>query len=189
MTNSHLCLYEVKESTEFIAFTDWDDILIGPRFGQNFATFTEAFRHLSLTHPFAGAFSIARLPTFVQNAFRPQTNQFSLSKTFSRLGYSNLSLDPKMVVRPDLVAGVWIHSMKVAELWRYHQISVNESTAVLLHLKNLILDLDEKDTFPNNPLYQNNGSFFINGNMLQENMERMFSKYNFTFVSSFLKFP
>uniref|UniRef100_A0A914Y4A0 Glycosyltransferase family 92 protein n=1 Tax=Panagrolaimus superbus TaxID=310955 RepID=A0A914Y4A0_9BILA len=186
MTNSHLCLYEFKESAEFIAFTDWDDILIGPRtnFGLNFGKFVDGFRQLSLSHPFAAAFSIPRFSSFIKKAFRPKINSFSIKKTFNQLEYSKKSLDPKMVVRPSMVAGVWIHRLKVAETWRFHQLTVNSTTAVLLHLKNLILDIGIKDSHPTHPLFRNNGSYFVKPNLLQKNMEKMFRKYNFTFDPS-----
>lgn len=32
LVNFHECLYEFRESAEFIAFPDWDDLLMTPKF-------------------------------------------------------------------------------------------------------------------------------------------------------------
>uniref|UniRef100_A0AC34F9I3 Glycosyltransferase family 92 protein n=1 Tax=Panagrolaimus sp. ES5 TaxID=591445 RepID=A0AC34F9I3_9BILA len=79
MTNSHMCLYEFKESAEFIAFTDWDDVLVGPNFGQTLATFADSFHKLSVAYPFAVAYAIPRFP------FDPFS--YSHSQLFHKLIY------------------------------------------------------------------------------------------------------
>uniref|UniRef100_A0A914YCA6 Glycosyltransferase family 92 protein n=1 Tax=Panagrolaimus superbus TaxID=310955 RepID=A0A914YCA6_9BILA len=181
MTNSHMCLYEFKESAEFIAFADWDDILVGPNFGQQQIAFAESFRKLSVAYPFAAAFSIPRFPFVNKNAFRPKRNKFSLKQLFTQLHFSINPVPPKMVVRPEYVAGVWIHRLIYAESEKYQQINVASEMAALLHLKNLILDEWETEVNFNEVIYPKNGSLLIDGKVLQQNMENMFEKYNFTF--------
>uniref|UniRef100_A0A914Q703 Glycosyltransferase family 92 protein n=1 Tax=Panagrolaimus davidi TaxID=227884 RepID=A0A914Q703_9BILA len=185
LTNSHQCLYEFKESAEFIAFTDWDDILIGPRINSGFGKFPDGFRQLSLKHQFAAAFAIPRFQTNMKKTFQSEINPFSIEKTFNQIQYSTKeNLPPKMIVRPKFVAGVWIHQLKVAENWRFHSMTVNSTIAVLLHLNNLILDIGINDKYSTDLVYKNNGRDFVNPNILQENMEKMFNKYNYVFNSS-----
>uniref|UniRef100_A0AC35GAP6 Glycosyltransferase family 92 protein n=1 Tax=Panagrolaimus sp. PS1159 TaxID=55785 RepID=A0AC35GAP6_9BILA len=157
LTNSHQCLYEFKESAEFIAFTDWDDILIGLRINSGFGKFADGFRQLSLKHQFAAAFAVPRFQTNMKKTFQSEINPFSIEKTFNQIQYSTTeNLPPKMVVRPKFVAGVWIHQLKVAENWRFHSITVNSATAVLLHLNNLISDIGIKEKYSTDSNSSNN---------------------------------
>uniref|UniRef100_A0A914PK18 Glycosyltransferase family 92 protein n=1 Tax=Panagrolaimus davidi TaxID=227884 RepID=A0A914PK18_9BILA len=181
MTNSHMCLYEFRESAEFISFTDWDDVLVGPNFGKTPTHFAEMFRQVSVLNPFAASYSISRYPFINEKAFRPKSYQFSLELLFNQLHYSTKIEPPKVVVRPQLVAGVWIHNLIYAESDKYYEMKVNSTTAALLHLKNIIIDEEETEVTLNKLMFSENGSHLIDGKVLQQNMVKMFEKHNFTF--------
>ena len=56
-SNAHACLYEYKENTDFIAFIDYDDILLTTHIN-----YFDNFKALSTKMPTAGVFLINRLP-------------------------------------------------------------------------------------------------------------------------------
>uniref|UniRef100_A0A914PIN2 Glycosyltransferase family 92 protein n=1 Tax=Panagrolaimus davidi TaxID=227884 RepID=A0A914PIN2_9BILA len=185
LTNSHLCLYEFRESAEFIAFTDWDDVLfVRQIFGKIPLTFAESFRKISFLNPSVASFSVSRYPFINEKAFRPKSYPFSFEKLFNQLNYSLKTTPSKLVVRPQNVGGVWIHNLGYLESNKYQDINVDSKIAAIFHIKNLITDEGETETPIKKLIYTENGSHLIVGKVLQKNMVKMFGKYNFTLAPS-----
>uniref|UniRef100_A0AC34GSR0 Glycosyltransferase family 92 protein n=1 Tax=Panagrolaimus sp. ES5 TaxID=591445 RepID=A0AC34GSR0_9BILA len=179
MTNSHLCLYEFKESVEFIAFTDWDDILIGPRNNGIYGKIIDSFHQLSSLQPNVGAFSVQRIP-FIAQKQKNINEPFALKEFI----YSSKLLDPKMVVRPTVVAGVWIHALKIAESPNFYGISINSTNlAVLLHFK----ISNKKKLLTTNDFKMMENNEYFNSSLMETNMKNMFDKSGFSFNPS--KYP
>uniref|UniRef100_A0AC35GGG0 Glycosyltransferase family 92 protein n=1 Tax=Panagrolaimus sp. PS1159 TaxID=55785 RepID=A0AC35GGG0_9BILA len=185
LTNSNLCLFEFRESAEFIAFTDWDDVLfVRQNSGKILPTFADTFRYISFLNPSVGGFSISRYPFVNEKAFRPKSYKFSMEKLFNQLHYSLKTTPPKLVVRPKDIGGIWIHALGNGESKTHQEIKVNSTIAALFHIKNLILDENESEISVNKLMYTENGNHLIVGKVLQQNMIKMFKKQNFTFNQS-----
>uniref|UniRef100_A0A7E4VKG6 Glycosyltransferase family 92 protein n=1 Tax=Panagrellus redivivus TaxID=6233 RepID=A0A7E4VKG6_PANRE len=184
MSSSHECFYHYKESAEFIAFTDWDDILVGYRSGSYIKTFYEAFSPFIETHPYAAAFTINRINAYQKPPMRQTDKTFSLGASFRRTHYVAAFLDEKMVIRPHLVAGCWIHEMKIAEDDKYHQIAVNGSVATLLHLHDTIAGKGERPRMPADARIIGNASEFVDANALDANFRDMTHRHSFSFESA-----
>ena len=174
MTNSHECLYEFKESADFIAFTDWDDVLLGPRLG----SFYVGFNNVLELNPLAASFSVTRLYSHLPTAFS-KTNKFSLERAVSETGYGKRLDDPKLVVKPERVAGVWIHKLILPEKDKFKEVTVDEKFGVILHIHNLTYGGDGQERKE----IIGNLTDFIGGKIMEENLESFFRRHNFEFVS------
>jgi hypothetical protein len=60
LVNFHHCLYEFRESAAFIAFTDWDELMVVPQKSPQ-PPIGALFRALAGQHPDAGAFYYQRV--------------------------------------------------------------------------------------------------------------------------------
>ena len=179
LTNAHECLYEFKESAEFIAFTDWDDVLLGPMSGP----FAPRFQDLLNKYPLAASFSITRLDAFLPTAFS-KTNKFNLEKAVDTMVYGKTHPDAKVVVKPERAAGVWIHKLVFPEESKYNEVKINNKDIVILHTHNLTYSGDPRETVPR-PIV---GSVteLLNGKAMEQNLENFFRKHGFKFVSLLL---
>lgn len=93
ITNSHECLYEFKESAEFIAFMDWDDVLLGSV--EN--SFNTIFSEFSKLYPLAATFSIKAWDAFLDSPFK-KTSPFNLEKVAETMTFVDKKLSNKLVV-------------------------------------------------------------------------------------------
>ena len=152
--------------------------MIGAQRGR---TFAEALRPLALANPDAGEFTVARFDAFLQKAFRVNGSPFDFNTLQQSIVYLNKTVDPKLIVRPSYIRGIWIHQAWFFENKKYHRIHVNPTEVMMLHLRGLTLDSGEDEmTLPEGSQGANH---FIDGSRMQENMETMFQKHDFKFVS------
>ncbi|KAE9554113.1 hypothetical protein FO519_002650 [Halicephalobus sp. NKZ332] len=177
MTNSHECLYEFKDSAEFIAFTDWDDVLISPKSG----SFVSQLQRIANLNPFAASFSITRLHSHLPTPFTKR-NKFSLERAVNEITYSGKAIDPKVVVRPERVAGVWIHWLMFPEKPEFNEVTANREHIVILHTHNLTYGGDKIDD--KSRIAIGNATEFLDGKVLENNLSNFFGKYNFPFNPS-----
>ena len=178
MTNSLECLYEFKESAEFIAFTDWDDVLLSPRLG----FFGKTFHDISNRHPLAASFAVARLDASLPKPFS-KTNKFNFETAVKDVVYGETLPDPKIVVRPERVAGIWIHKLILAERSYFYETKINKESAIILHIRNLTYNGDTGENKIRNVV--GNLTEFLEGNIMEQNLESFFKRHNFEFVSFF----
>ncbi|KAK0400422.1 hypothetical protein QR680_015234 [Steinernema hermaphroditum] len=122
------CLYEFKESAEFILFADWDDVLIP----NNYRTYMEELVFQSRIHPSAGALVFPRHKATVTVAENP--SDFNMSITFNTLELGRLETAGKSVVIPSRVDGSWIHA---ASRMRpgFEQVWLKESASSFWHFR------------------------------------------------------
>ncbi|KAE9546376.1 hypothetical protein FO519_010412, partial [Halicephalobus sp. NKZ332] len=174
MTNSHECLYEFKDSAEFIAFTDWDDVLISPKSG----SFVSQLQRIAKLNPFTASFSITRLDSHLPTAFT-KTNKFSLERAVNEAGYNRKVLDPKVVVKPERVAGVWIHKLLFPEKSKFDEVKVDDDSIVILHIHNLTYGGDNVERGKVKTI--GNLTDFINGKIMEKNLRDFFKRQKFKF--------
>uniref|UniRef100_A0AC34RJJ8 Glycosyltransferase family 92 protein n=1 Tax=Panagrolaimus sp. JU765 TaxID=591449 RepID=A0AC34RJJ8_9BILA len=182
ITNAHECLYEFKESTDFIALIDWDDVLMGPKIGQQFMSYKFGFNQLSKQFPFAGVFSIQRKETYLTKPFEKNT-PYNLEVAVQRMNFYDKALQNKIVVRPKRVAGTWIHTANLLESNNFEEISINQSDATIFHVQNLISGGKADKSIIKHRMIGKVDKF-INGSILQENLMAFFTRHRFNFVSS-----
>ena len=176
MTNSHECLYEFKDAAEFIAFTDWDDVLLGPRLG----SFSLGFKNVLELNPLAGSFLVTRLNSYLPVAFS-RNNKFSLKRAVQETVYSKRLVDPKVVVKPERVAGVWIHKLILPESSKFTEITIDEKYSIIAHIKNLTYGGGNDSQ--NRKEVMGNLTDFIDGDVIQQNLQQFFRRQKFEFVS------
>ncbi|KAE9546302.1 hypothetical protein FO519_010486, partial [Halicephalobus sp. NKZ332] len=177
MTNSHECLYEFKDSAEFIALTDWDEVLISPKSG----SFVSQLQRIANLNPFAASFSITRLDSHLPTAFT-KTNKFSLERAVNEMVYHTVLPNAKVIVRPERVAGVWIHWLMSPEKPEFNEVTADREHIVILHTHNLtyggdMIEGDEKKAI-------GNLTELLDGKILENSLSNFFEKHNFKFNSS-----
>ncbi|CAI4225285.1 unnamed protein product [Auanema sp. JU1783] len=122
------CLLQYKESAQFIAFMDLDDVLI-PRIG---STYLEEFNKLFNQSPHIGYIFYDKQNVNVRIQRSPE--KFSLKQMFTSISFTDVSETGKMITRPEFINSTWIHwPAKVAEdRIRYN---VPPEMNVITHLK------------------------------------------------------
>ncbi|KAI1716892.1 glycosyltransferase family 92 domain-containing protein [Ditylenchus destructor] len=128
---AHECFYEFRESAEFIALLDWDDLLITTQYPSLGKAFDEAARQF----PQAPYFSVNKLET----TFMEQDNdpmQFSIRRliergTLTKFAYNN----EKMVVRPKNIVGFWVHfTRSMPHEVKPKAVTLSTNRSIILHL-------------------------------------------------------
>ncbi|KAK0400421.1 hypothetical protein QR680_015233 [Steinernema hermaphroditum] len=120
------CLYEFKESAEFIMFADWDDVFIP----NNYHTTMEELIFQSRIHPSAGALVFPWKKAHVTTSENPLN--FNISITFSTLKRGETQHGGKYVAIPSRVHGTWIHA--ASKLTRgYEQVWLAETPESLFN--------------------------------------------------------
>lgn len=64
LTLAHECFYELRESTQFVALLDWDDLLIGRA---NPLSLYETFKQADALYPHSAYFSVNKVQTTFNN--------------------------------------------------------------------------------------------------------------------------
>ncbi|KAI1702764.1 glycosyltransferase family 92 domain-containing protein [Ditylenchus destructor] len=103
----HDCFYEFRESAEFIALLDWDDLLIA----RPFLTLPTVMRKAVRKNPKAAYFSINKIEGSFEDADIDHPREFNLREQIehhmpNRFAYNT----EKIIVRPKYVRGFWMHS-------------------------------------------------------------------------------
>ncbi|KAH7718557.1 Protein F59C6.8 [Aphelenchoides avenae] len=130
------CLYEFRESAEFIAFPDWDDLLVTLRHN----SIVEAFRLSATMFPSAGAFVVKRTDTTFlgnENAFDMESSLYQL-----RIPRSPTYMPGKMFVRPARVQSIWIHGPELMEPG-YGHAHVSSKHIIALHSRSRVANLTD----------------------------------------------
>ncbi|KAI1711630.1 glycosyltransferase family 92 domain-containing protein [Ditylenchus destructor] len=126
---AHDCFYEFRESAEFIALLDWDDLLIT----NSFARLGDAFQAALLQFPEAAYFRVNKLEsTFMEQDHNSE--QFSLGRLIhngilTKYVYNS----EKMVVRPSKLHGFWVHHSRY-RVGNTRPVQLTTNYSVLLHL-------------------------------------------------------
>uniref|UniRef100_A0A7E4VGZ0 Glycosyltransferase family 92 protein n=1 Tax=Panagrellus redivivus TaxID=6233 RepID=A0A7E4VGZ0_PANRE len=181
VSNSQLCMYDFKESAEFISFPDWDDILIGTHNGKRFLTYYESFAPFLTSNPNAAAFGVNRINAYLKIPFRKTDKSFSLAASLNQTYFIPTYTDQKTVIRPQLVAGNWIHQSKLQENPAYNQISVNSMVATFAHLHNFVTSKSNNGKIPKSAQPFNSVTDYVDSGALDTNFKKMVKRHTFAF--------
>uniref|UniRef100_A0A7E4VG30 Glycosyltransferase family 92 protein n=1 Tax=Panagrellus redivivus TaxID=6233 RepID=A0A7E4VG30_PANRE len=186
MSNSHECLYDFKDTAEFISFPDWDDIIIVQNRGPKLMTYYDTFGPFIQSHPNAAAFSVARVDISVQTPLKSNDKTFSFENYLQETNYGPAYVDPKLVIRPSLIAGNWIHESKVKESKEYNQVKVNSFVATYAHLHYTLTTSNTSKFVPSYSNWHINASDFVDSETMDANFQKMLIRHSFYFVSFLL---
>ncbi|KAL3107066.1 hypothetical protein niasHT_019462 [Heterodera trifolii] len=134
----HDCLYEHRDSAEFIAFLDWDDLLISP----TFAPLPGIMKKFSAYNADSATFLVPRYQSYLHNLESFSAQKYSLRSFWDNwllfdkqsLQNSDQKIIGKIVVRPKFTESVNYHNAtKLANGFR--EIGVPQSDAFILHLR------------------------------------------------------
>ncbi|KAI1700809.1 glycosyltransferase family 92 domain-containing protein [Ditylenchus destructor] len=128
---AHECFYEFRESAEFIALLDWDDLMITTQY----PSLGKAFHEAALHFPQAPYFLVNKLETtFMEQDSEP--TQFSIRRlieqgTLTKFAYNN----EKMVVRPKNIVAFWVHfTRSMPYEVTSKAVTLSADHAIMLHL-------------------------------------------------------
>ncbi|CAA95788.2 Glycosyltransferase family 92 protein F13G3.3 [Caenorhabditis elegans] len=97
------CLLRYKESSEFVAFVDLDDLII-PRVADNYAS---EFRYLASEHPTVAYFTYSKENTRIK-AYK-RANVFSIEHVLRNIKHEQQTETGKMIAIPSKINNTWIH--------------------------------------------------------------------------------
>ncbi|CAD5218851.1 unnamed protein product [Bursaphelenchus okinawaensis] len=99
------CLYEFKESAEFMMIADWDDVLIP----ETHRDYYKEMRWLTGLYPNSAAFIFQRPQVTIHTAHSPR--DFDLIRTIDNIEVDDSNiLTGKFVGRPAQIDGIWLHA-------------------------------------------------------------------------------
>ncbi|CAD5225581.1 unnamed protein product [Bursaphelenchus xylophilus] len=99
------CLYEFKESAEFMMIADWDDVLIP----ETHRDYYKEMKWLSGLYPNTAAFIFQRPQSTVHTSHSP--SNFDMIGTIDNIEVDDSNIQTgKFVGRPDQVDGIWLHA-------------------------------------------------------------------------------
>uniref|UniRef100_A0A915DBS7 Glycosyltransferase family 92 protein n=1 Tax=Ditylenchus dipsaci TaxID=166011 RepID=A0A915DBS7_9BILA len=128
---AHECFYQFRESAQFIALIDWDDLLITLKFKSLFS----AFQAATLRFPQAAYYSVNKLESsFIEQEKDP--SKFNLRALMTQgIKTAHIYNDEKMVVRPSKLRGFWMHNSVYLEE-EAHPVQLTTNYSIMLHLAN-----------------------------------------------------
>ncbi|KAI6200747.1 Glycosyltransferase family 92 protein [Aphelenchoides besseyi] len=99
------CLYEFKDSAEFILIADWDDVLVP----NGHLNYIDEMYWLTEMHPHAAAFIFQRSQTTLHSLHSPY--EFNLRGLIEQAEHSEVEfVTGKFVGRPERIDGIWLHA-------------------------------------------------------------------------------
>ncbi|KAI1697263.1 glycosyltransferase family 92 domain-containing protein [Ditylenchus destructor] len=164
LINFHDCLYEFRESAEFIAFPDWDELMVTPRL----RPVLSIFRDIVKEEPNVASFIYERMAgSMTKLADMEWHNIFDIWMHHLKFGdsYNHRLPSGKVVVRPKYTDGLQVHSSASwTKGFKEHTVSINQT--YLIHARDhddFKLDKRLEDT-----------------NILKRNLKKFITKHNLT---------
>ncbi|KAI1705010.1 glycosyltransferase family 92 domain-containing protein [Ditylenchus destructor] len=126
----HDCFYEFRESAEFIALLDWDDLLIA----RPFLTLPIVMRMAVKKNSKAAYFSINKIEGSFEDTDIDHPREFNLREQIehhmsNRFAYNT----EKIIVRPKYVRGFWMHS-SIHLRPGYQKVQLSTDEAHIFHM-------------------------------------------------------
>ncbi|KAI1726033.1 glycosyltransferase family 92 domain-containing protein [Ditylenchus destructor] len=128
---AHECFYTFRESADFIALIDWDDLLVTAQF----PSLGDAFHQAAIQSPNVAYFMVNKLEsTFNERERDPRL--FSIRQLISQeIRTAHIYNDEKMVVRPTKLRGFWMHNSEYRE-GDSEPVHLTTNYSLMLHLAN-----------------------------------------------------
>uniref|UniRef100_A0A7E4W7M8 Glycosyltransferase family 92 protein n=1 Tax=Panagrellus redivivus TaxID=6233 RepID=A0A7E4W7M8_PANRE len=161
---------------KFILFPEWDDILIAYPEKPGPLTYYDMFSPLIQKQPQAASYSLDRFETTFLNPVH-EALPFSLSKLISKVEIEPISVLPKIVIRPHLVASIWIHGARIFD-GPYRE--EKTKAAACAHIHNTILKKDK----PKPHVKSKRNDTFADAGKLASNFQSTLDRHSFEFKTS-----
>uniref|UniRef100_A0A1I8AFD1 Glycosyltransferase family 92 protein n=1 Tax=Steinernema glaseri TaxID=37863 RepID=A0A1I8AFD1_9BILA len=161
------CLFEFKESADFIIFADWDDVFIP----NNYPSYLEELVFQSRAHPTAGAMVFPRHRYHVTASKSPES--FDLAYTFDTLQSEDKQEPGKYVAIPSRVEGSWIHAASQVKRG-YEQVWLRETVSSFWHFRDWTIYKEQPNVDVDQNLYSGNST------ELAESFKDFLSRNNLT---------
>ncbi|TMS37476.1 hypothetical protein L596_004399 [Steinernema carpocapsae] len=140
------CLFEFKESAEFMIFADWDDVFIP----NNHPSYFEELRFAFHNHPTAAALVFPRINARVLVSDDPRA--FNISYTYNTLHPLRSLGAGKYAAIPSLIKGSWVHwAASLAD--DRTQVFLRNTTSQFWHLRVWEKYVKVFERLPQQPVY------------------------------------
>ncbi|KAI1709434.1 glycosyltransferase family 92 domain-containing protein [Ditylenchus destructor] len=171
VVNFQDCLYEFRESAEYIAFPDWDDLMATP----GFKPLPGVLKSLSERMPIVGSFVYARYTGAFESLTNMTRKRYTLDEFWKKgfrytLNKEHIQYIGKVVVRPKSVIAVRFHDSVMRDDYVQYGLPIEE--AFIIHGRNYYwMNLEER--LHNTSMLSTNFYKFANTTRMQTILRRL----------------